>query len=113
MLERWRDGYHVVYGMRTDRAGETTFKLWTAKLFYRFINRLSKIQLPLDVGDFRLLDRRVLDVLLSMPERDRFLRGMVSWIGFRQVAVMYARAEDGRARASIPCLRCCSLPRTA
>src|SRR6267142_4105252 len=67
MVARWRDGYHVVYGMRTDRPGETAFKLWTAKLFYRLINRLSKVQIPLDVGDFRLLDRRVVDVLLSMP----------------------------------------------
>jgi glycosyltransferase involved in cell wall biosynthesis len=102
MVARWRDGYHVVYGMRTDRAGETAFKLWTAKLFYRFINRLSKVQLPLDVGDFRLLDRRVVDVLLSMPERDRFLRGMVSWIGFRQVAVMYRRAERHAGESKYP-----------
>jgi glycosyltransferase involved in cell wall biosynthesis len=93
MLARWRDGYHVVYGMRTDRPGETAFKIWTARLFYRFINRLSKVKLPLDVGDFRLIDRRVIDTLLSMPERDRFLRGMISWVGFRQVAVMYSRAE--------------------
>jgi len=102
MVERWRDGYHVVYGMRTDRPGETAFKLWTAKLFYRFINRLSKVQIPLDVGDFRLLDRRVVDVLLSMPERDRFLRGMVSWIGFRQVAVMYRRAERRAGESKYP-----------
>jgi dolichol-phosphate mannosyltransferase len=102
MVARWRDGYDVVYGMRTDRAGETAFKLWTAKLFYRFINRLSKVQLPLDVGDFRLLDRRVVDVLLSMPERDRFLRGMVSWIGFRQVAVMYRRAERHAGKSKYP-----------
>ena len=102
MVARWRDGYHVVYGMRADRAGETAFKLWTAKLFYRFINRLSKVQLPLDVGDFRLLDRRVVDVLLSMPERDRFLRGMVSWIGFRQVAVMYRRAERHAGESKYP-----------
>jgi len=102
MVARWRDGYHVVYGMRSDRAGETAFKLWTAKLFYRFINRLSKVQLPLDVGDFRLLDRRVVDVLLSMPERDRFLRGMVSWIGFRQVAVMYRRAERHAGESKYP-----------
>jgi glycosyltransferase involved in cell wall biosynthesis len=102
MVARWRDGYHVVYGMRTDRPGETAFKLWTAKLFYRFINRLSKVQIPLDVGDFRLLDRRVVDVLLSMPERDRFLRGMVSWIGFRQVAVMYARAERRAGESKYP-----------
>jgi dolichol-phosphate mannosyltransferase len=102
MVARWRDGYHVVYGMRTDRRGETAFKLWTAKLFYRFINRLSKVQIPLDVGDFRLLDREVVDVLLAMPERDRFLRGMVSWIGFRQVAVMYARAERRAGQSKYP-----------
>jgi polyisoprenyl-phosphate glycosyltransferase len=102
MVARWRDGYHVVYGMRTDRPGETAFKLWTAKLFYRFINRLSKVQIPIDVGDFRLLDRRVVDVLLSMPERDRFLRGMVSWIGFRQVAVMYSRAERRAGESKYP-----------
>lgn len=102
MIARWRDGYHVVYGMRTDRAGETAFKLWTAKLFYRLINRLSKVKLPLDVGDFRLIDRRVIDVLLSMPERDRFLRGMVSWIGFRQVAVMYRRAERRAGESKYP-----------
>jgi glycosyltransferase involved in cell wall biosynthesis len=102
MIARWRDGYQVVYGMRTDRAGETPFKLWTAKLFYRFINRLSKVKLPLDVGDFRLIDRRVIDVLLSMPERDRFLRGMVSWIGFRQVAVMYSRAERRAGESKYP-----------
>lgn len=102
MIARWRDGYHVVYGMRTDRPGETAFKLWTAKLFYRFINRLSKVKIPLDVGDFRLIDRRVIDVLLSMPERDRFLRGMVSWIGFRQVAVMYSRAERRAGESKYP-----------
>jgi len=105
MIARWRDGYHVVYGMRTDRPGETAFKLWTAKLFYRLINRLSKVQIPLDVGDFRLLDRRVIDVLLSMPERDRFLRGMVSWIGFRQVAVMYSRAERRAGESKYPLLK--------
>ena len=102
MVARWRDGYHVVYGMRTERAGETAFKLWTAKLFYRLINRLSKVQIPLDVGDFRLIDRRVIDVLLAMPERDRFLRGMVSWIGFRQVAVMYRRAERRAGTSKYP-----------
>jgi dolichol-phosphate mannosyltransferase len=105
MVARWRDGYQVVYGMRTDRPGETAFKLWTAKLFYRLINRLSKVQIPLDVGDFRLLDRRVMDVLLSMPERDRFLRGMVSWIGFRQVAVMYRRAERRAGESKYPLLK--------
>jgi glycosyltransferase involved in cell wall biosynthesis len=102
LLARWRDGYQVVYGMRTERPGETVFKLWTAKLFYRIINRLSKVKLPLDVGDFRLLDRKVIDVLLAMPERDRFLRGMVSWIGFRQVAVMYKRAERSAGASKYP-----------
>lgn len=95
MIERWRDGYQVVYGLRAGRAGETTFKRWSAKLFYRLLNKLSEIEIPLDVGDFRLLDRRVVDVLLAMPERDRFLRGMISWIGFKQGAVIYDRAPRG------------------
>jgi dolichol-phosphate mannosyltransferase len=91
-LAKWLDGYDVVYGARTDRDGETHFKLWTAKLFYRLIRKLSDTQIPLDTGDFRLMDRRVVDALLSMPERDRFVRGMVSWLGFSQVAVGYRRA---------------------
>ena len=92
MLARWREGYHVVYGLRGSRRGETTFKLWTAKAFYRLINRLSDVEIPLDVGDFRLIDRQVVDLLVAMPERDRFLRGMVSWIGLKQSAVIYDRA---------------------
>ncbi|HET9178223.1 MAG TPA: glycosyltransferase family 2 protein [Terriglobia bacterium] len=91
-LARWREGYDVVYGVRTDRPGETAFKLWTAKAFYRFINRLSETRIPLDTGDYRLMDRAAVDALLSMPERDRFVRGMVSWLGFSQVAVTYVRA---------------------
>jgi dolichol-phosphate mannosyltransferase len=105
MIARWRDGYHVVYGMRSERAGETTFKLWTARIFYRLINRLSEIEIPLDVGDFRLLDRKVVDVLLAMPERDRFLRGMVSWIGFKQIAVMYARAPRRAGKSKYPLMK--------
>ncbi|MBC8029286.1 MAG: glycosyltransferase family 2 protein [Pyrinomonadaceae bacterium] len=92
MIARWQDGYQVVYGLRAKREGETTFKLWTAKAFYRLINRVSEVEIPIDVGDFRLIDRRVVDVLLAMPERDRFLRGMISWVGFKQVAVIYDRA---------------------
>ena len=84
MVRLWRDGNHVVYGSRVTRAGEGRFKLLTAKAFYRIINRLSDTQMPLDTGDFRLMDRKVVDVLLRMPERGRFLRGMVSWAGFRQ-----------------------------
>ena len=92
MVALWKQGYEVVYGTRQHRDGETAFKTLTAKWFYRFVNRLSEIAIPLDSGDFRLLDRRVVDALLSMPERDRFTRGMVSWVGFRQVSVSYNRA---------------------
>lgn len=90
-FRKWEEGYDVAYGVRTDRDGETAFKLWTAKLFYRFITHLSDTKIPLDTGDFRLMDRRVVEVLLEMPERDRFVRGMVSWLGFSQVAVPYRR----------------------
>jgi dolichol-phosphate mannosyltransferase len=105
MIERWRDGYQVVYGLRARRTGETTFKLWTAKLFYRLINKLSEIEIPLDVGDFRLLDRKVVNALLAMPERDRFLRGMVSWIGFKQVAVIYDRAPRRAGQSKYPLMK--------
>jgi glycosyltransferase involved in cell wall biosynthesis len=91
-LSKWLDGYDVIYGVRTERDGETTFKLWSAKLFYRLITHLSDTRIPLDTGDFRLMDRRVVDALLSMPERDRFVRGMVSWLGFSQIGVSYHRA---------------------
>ena len=93
MLDKWRSGYQVVYGVRTDRRGESYFKVWTAHLFYRCLNRLSDTPIPLDVGDFRLMDRTVVDVLRSLPERDRFVRGLVSWVGFRQYALPYRRAE--------------------
>jgi polyisoprenyl-phosphate glycosyltransferase len=92
MVALWRQGHDVVYGTRRNRDGETAFKTLTAKWFYRFINRLSDVAIPLDSGDFRLLDRKVVDAVLAMPERDRFVRGMVSWVGFRQVSVSYDRA---------------------
>jgi glycosyltransferase involved in cell wall biosynthesis len=92
-FSRWLEGYDVVYGVRAHRDGETPFKLWTAKFFYRLINRLSDTAVPLDAGDFRLIDRSVVDALLSMPECDRFIRGMVSWLGFSQIGVNYERAE--------------------
>ncbi len=92
MLDRWREGYHVVYGIRESRVGESGFKLWTAQLFYRLINRLSDVEIPLDSGDFRLLDRRAVEAMLAMPERHRLLRGMSSWIGFRQFGLKYARS---------------------
>lgn len=91
-VAQWRQGYDVAYAVRTERDGETAFKLWTAKLFYRLIGRLSETEIPPDTGDFRLMDRKVVDALLAMPERDRFIRGMVSWLGFSQVPVPYRRA---------------------
>jgi dolichol-phosphate mannosyltransferase len=93
MVDKWRQGYDVVYGVRTERIGESAFKLWSAKAFYRLINQLSDVEIPLDTGDFRLMDRQVVKALLAMPERDRFLRGMVSWVGFRQIAVPYQREK--------------------
>jgi len=93
MVEKWREGFHVVYGQRTDRPGETRFKLWTARAFYRLINRLSEVPIPLDTGDFRLMDRAVVDALRRMRERHRMLRAMTSWVGFNQIAVPYERAE--------------------
>ena len=91
MIARWRDGYDVVYGVRKSREGETWFKLITAKLFYRLIYRITDIDIPLDTGDFRLMDRRVIDAIRRMPERNRFLRGLVPWIGYKQTGVEYER----------------------
>ena len=90
-LQRWREGYDVVYAVRRTRPGESRFKLLTARAFYRIINRLTKIAIPLDAGDFRLMSRRVVDALRRSPERNRFLRGMVSWVGFNQTAIEYDR----------------------
>lgn len=92
MLAKWRDGWQVVYGVRTERKGESRFKLWSAHMFYRVLNYLSDTPIPLDAGDFRLMDRDVVMALRGMPERDRFVRGMVSWVGFRQLALPYDRA---------------------
>jgi polyisoprenyl-phosphate glycosyltransferase len=91
MIARWRDGYEVVYGKRLSREGESRFKRWTASLFYRFLARLSSVDIPRDVGDFRLIDRKVLDAFRAMPEQDRFVRGMFAWLGFRQTEVAFHR----------------------
>ncbi|MFN2139101.1 MAG: glycosyltransferase family 2 protein [Candidatus Promineifilaceae bacterium] len=91
MIARWREGYDVVYGIRTSREGETWFKLTTAKLFYRLIYSITSIDIPLDTGDFRLMDRRVVDAIGRMRERNRFLRGMVPWVGYKQTGVEYER----------------------
>ncbi len=92
MLEHWREGVDVAYGLRTEREGETTFKRWTASAFYRLINRIADVAIPVDTGDFRLMDRKVVNAFLAMPERDRLMRGMVAWTGFRQEPVPYRRA---------------------
>lgn len=92
MIAKWREGYDVVYGIRATREGETWFKKGTAKAFYRIIDRITGIDIPLDTGDFRLMDRRVVEAIKRMPERNRFLRGMVPWVGFRQTGVYYHRA---------------------
>jgi polyisoprenyl-phosphate glycosyltransferase len=91
MLGRWRDGVDVVYAARTERDGETRFKLATANLFYKLLSRISSVPMTRNSGDFRLLDRRALDALLCMRERNRYLRGMTVWIGFTQTAVPYKR----------------------
>lgn len=102
MLQKWREGWQVVYGVRTAREGEAHFKLLTAHLFYRVLNYLSDTPIPLDTGDFRLMDRVVVEVLRGMPERDRFVRGMVSWVGFRQLALPYRRAARFAGNTKYP-----------
>ena len=91
MLERWRERADVVYGVRSRRAGETRFKLMTARWFYRLFAKLTHVDLQRNAGDFRLMDRKALDAVLSMPERNRFLRGMTVWVGFSQTGVEYER----------------------
>jgi polyisoprenyl-phosphate glycosyltransferase len=93
MIPLWREGYEVVHAVRRDRAGESRLKLWTARRFYRLLHRLSDVEFPLDAGDFRLVDRRVADVVRGMREPDRYLRGLFAWVGFRQTSVSYDRDE--------------------
>ncbi|MCL4275238.1 MAG: glycosyltransferase family 2 protein [Anaerolineales bacterium] len=92
LAEKWKEGYEVVYATRGEREGESWFKLWTASLFYRIIYRITDVKIPVDTGDFRLMDRKVVDVLKHMKERHRFPRGMSAWVGFRQIGVTYKRA---------------------
>ena len=92
LIEKWREGYEVVYAVRAEREGESWFKKTTASLFYRLIFRITDVKIPLDTGDFRLLDRKVVDVMGQMGERHRFLRGMSAWAGFKQIGVPYKRA---------------------
>ncbi|MCA9882767.1 MAG: glycosyltransferase family 2 protein [Anaerolineae bacterium] len=91
MLQKWREGYDVVYAVREQREGESWFKLTTAKLFYRMLYRITDVDIPVDTGDFRLMDAKVAQVLRDMREHNRFIRGMTSWVGFRQTGVKYVR----------------------
>jgi dolichol-phosphate mannosyltransferase len=91
MIERWKAGYHVVYAVREERKGEGWFKLLTAKIFYRLIYRITDVDIPLDTGDFRLMDEKVVKVLRQMREHNRFIRGMTSWVGFKQTGISYVR----------------------
>jgi glycosyltransferase involved in cell wall biosynthesis len=93
MIAKWKEGFEVVFAQRTEREGETWFKLFTASLFYRLIYRITDVDIPMDTGDFRLLDRKVVNVMVQMRERHRFLRGMSSWVGFKQTGVSYKRAS--------------------
>ncbi len=91
LVEKWREGYDVVYAIRKERHGESWFKEWTAKLFYRLIYRITDVDIPKDTGDFRLMDRKVVNVLRTMRERSRFMRGLSVWVGFKQTGVYYVR----------------------
>jgi dolichol-phosphate mannosyltransferase len=102
MIQKWKEGYKVVYAVRSERKGETWFKLVTAKLFYRLIFRITEVSIPLDTGDFRLMDRKVVDAMKHMKERHRFIRGMTSWVGFKQTGVSYVRQERFAGQTSYP-----------
>jgi glycosyltransferase involved in cell wall biosynthesis len=102
MIEQWRAGYEVVYAVRTQRQGETWFKLVTASLFYRLLQRLSDVDIPLDAGDFRLMDRRVVLAMRQLREKHRFMRGLSSWVGFKQIPVEYERAERFAGETKYP-----------
>lgn len=109
MISMWRQGYDVIYGTRTERLGETRFRMLLTRWFYRILNRLSDVAIPLDTGDFRLMSRKVVNALKTMPERDRFIRGMVSWIGMKQAAVPYKRAARFAGASKFPWSRLLSL----
>ncbi|QCJ44142.1 glycosyltransferase family 2 protein [Bacillus sp. S3] len=102
LIDKWKEGYEVVYAKRKARKGETFFKLLTAKVFYRFLNYMSDIEIPKDTGDFRIIDRKVADVFKNMTERNRFIRGMMSWVGFRQTYVEYERDERFAGETKYP-----------
>jgi len=102
MVAKWKEGFEVVYAERLSREGEGRFKRWSADLFYRLIAKLSAIEIPRNVGDFRLVDRKAIDCFRAMPERDRFVRGMFAWLGFRQTSVTFHRAPRAAGETKYP-----------
>ena len=102
LIEKWQEGYQVVYAVRAEREGESWFKKISASLFYRIIYKITDVEIPLDTGDFRLLDRKVVDVMNSMREKHRFLRGMSSWIGYKQIGVEYKRSARFAGETKYP-----------
>ena len=102
MLKYWEKGYEVIYGKRKTRKGESAFKLLTAKMFYKTLNALSDVEIPKDTGDFRLVDRKVVDVINQMPEHNKFLRGLFSWVGFEQIPYEYERQERFAGKTKYP-----------
>lgn len=102
MVKIWRSGYDVVYGKRKTRQGETFFKKFTAKAFYRILHSLTDVDIPVDTGDFRLIDRRVCEALKQLPERSRYVRGLMSWVGFKQTAIEFERSERFAGETKYP-----------
>jgi dolichol-phosphate mannosyltransferase len=102
MIEKWQEGYQVIYAVRSERKGESWFKLFTAKAFYRLIFRITDVEIPLDTGDFRLMDRKVVEAMKQMKEKHRFIRGMTSWVGFKQTGVEYVRQERFAGETKYP-----------
>lgn len=102
LIQKWKKGFEVVYAVRSKRVGETWFKLFTASAFYRLIQRITDVNIPMNTGDFRLLDRKVVQVLNGMREKHRFLRGMSVWVGFKQTGVEYERAERFAGETKYP-----------
>lgn len=102
MIKKWKEGYDVIYGQRLRRAGETFFKKFTARCFYRFLNKMTSMEIPVDTGDFRLIDRKVCDVMNSVKEKNRYVRGLVTWVGFKQTAVEYDRESRFAGETKYP-----------
>lgn len=113
LIEKWREGYEVVYALRTEREGETFFKKATAAVFYKIIYRITDVKIPMNTGDFRLLDRKVVDVMNQMRERHRFLRGLSAWVGYKTIAVPYKRAARFAGKTKYPLKKMVKLALTA